>query len=189
MSQQKLLIHVIQALNRHHIEYMVTGSVASSLQGEPRSTHDLDIVVAVKREQSTALACAFPPPHYYLSTTAIEEAIANSSMFNLIDTVDGDKVDFWLLTQEPFDRSRFARKYAEDVFGTKIQVSAPEDTILAKLLWALKSGGSEKHYADALRVFEVQYGNLDLSYIKMWAVRLGVESMWLQLQNDAEIIE
>ena len=28
-------------------------------------------------------------------------------MFNLIDLKEGDKVDFWLLTNETFDKSRF----------------------------------------------------------------------------------
>jgi predicted nucleotidyltransferase len=46
MSQQELLRKVIEALGDARIEYMLTGSVVSSLQGEPRSTHDIDMVVA-----------------------------------------------------------------------------------------------------------------------------------------------
>jgi hypothetical protein len=34
---------------------MLTGSVVSSLQGEPRSTHDIDIVVAIKRPSAKKL--------------------------------------------------------------------------------------------------------------------------------------
>ena len=49
MSQQKLLKLVVETLDSAGIEYMLTGSVVSSLQGKPRSTHDIDIVVAVKR--------------------------------------------------------------------------------------------------------------------------------------------
>ena len=71
------------------------------------------------------------------------DAINRQGMFNLIDVTSGDKVDFWMLTNEPFDRSRFARKYAEEVWGMRITVSSPEDTILAKLRWAKLSGGSE----------------------------------------------
>jgi hypothetical protein len=39
MSQQELLKKAIQALDQAGIQYMITGSVVSSLQGEPRSTH------------------------------------------------------------------------------------------------------------------------------------------------------
>ena len=48
MSQQELLKKIIQALETSRIEYMITGSVASSLHGEPRSTYDIDVVVAIK---------------------------------------------------------------------------------------------------------------------------------------------
>jgi hypothetical protein len=94
MSQPKLLNHLLCVLNDNHIDYMVTGSIVSSLQGEPRATHD-----------------------------------------------------------------------EENVFGFKMNISKPEDTILAKLRWAKLSGGSEKQFTDAMRVYEIQYGILDLSYL------------------------
>ena len=46
MSQPELLKRVVQALDAAGIDYMVTGSIVSSLQGEPRATHDIDIVIA-----------------------------------------------------------------------------------------------------------------------------------------------
>ena len=48
MSQQELLKKVIQALDQAEIQYMITGSVVSSLQDEPRSTHDINMVIAVE---------------------------------------------------------------------------------------------------------------------------------------------
>lgn len=82
-------------------------------------------------------------------------------MFNLINLKEGDKVDFWILTDDPFDKSRFSRRITEEFMGIKLLVSTPEDTILAKLKWAKESGGSEKQFIDALRVYEVQYGKID----------------------------
>jgi predicted nucleotidyltransferase len=46
VSQLELLKHVVHQLEAAGIEYMISGSVASSLQGEPRASHDIDIVVA-----------------------------------------------------------------------------------------------------------------------------------------------
>jgi len=43
---------------------MLTGSIASSLQGEPRSTHDIDIVVNLPQSKANALAASFPPAAY-----------------------------------------------------------------------------------------------------------------------------
>lgn len=140
MSQQELLKKVITILEETGIPYMVTGSIASSLQGEPRASHDIDIVVDISREVILSLLEAFPSPHYYLSRESIESAIFHKKMFNLIDIQEGDKVDFWLLTRDPFDESRFARRYQEEILGMRLYLSSPEDTILAKLRWAKLSG-------------------------------------------------
>jgi len=187
MSQQELLKRVIHVLNELKIEYMATGSVASSLQGEPRATHDIDLVVAIEGTTAPKLSRAFLPPNFYLEERSILEAIENRGMFNLISVDTSDKVDFWILTDDPFDRSRFARRYLEEIMGTKIAVSSPEDTILQKLKWAKLSGGSEKHCTDALRVYEVQYPDLDLNYLQGWAERINVSAMLKKLQGEAEL--
>jgi len=186
MSQQELLKKVIRALDQAGITYMITGSVVSSLQGEPRSTHDIDMVVAIQKSVVKRFVEAFPPPDFYLDENSILNAIDRRSMFNLIDVNTGDKVDFWMLTDEPFDRSRFSRKVVEEFMGLKLHVSSPEDTILVKLRWAALSGGSEKQFTDALRVYEVQYGKLDIDYLEQWAKKLNVESLWKRLLDEAE---
>ena len=68
------------------------------------------------------------------------------------------------------------------------KISSPEDTILAKLKWAQLSGGSEKQFADALRVYEVQYGKLDLTYLADWAETLNVELALKRVQDTAQIL-
>ncbi|HUS73037.1 MAG TPA: hypothetical protein VMY06_08215 [Sedimentisphaerales bacterium] len=167
---------------------MITGSVASSLQGEPRSTHDIDMVIAVGKSKARELVEAFPPPDFYLDEHSIVDAINAHSMFNLIDLKTGDKVDFWILSNEDFDRSRFSRKISEEFMGIEMQVSSPEDTILAKLKWTKLSGGSEKHFTDALRVYEVQYGKLDIDYLQHWAEKLDVISLWKRIIDESETI-
>ncbi len=189
MLQPKLLNHLLCVLNDNHIDYMVTGSIVSSLQGEPRATHDIDIVINIPKSSIPALIKAFPPPQYYLAENSVKEAIDHKSMFNLLDTNEGDKIDFWILTDEPFDKSRFARKYEENVFGFKMKISKPEDTILAKLRWAKLSGGSEKQFTDALRVYEVQFGILDLNYLQNWVNQLQVNELWNKLIDEATPIK
>jgi hypothetical protein len=178
---------VVSTLDAAGIQYMVTGSIASSLQGEPRLTHDLDFVVAIAPGQVPALLQAFPAPEYYVSATAVDEALKINGMFNVLHVEEGDKVDFWILTSDPFDRSRFERRYEEVVFGISLKVSRPEDTILMKLRWSDMSGGSEKHFQDALHVYEVQAEYLDLAYMDRWAERLGVADDWNRLRDRAEL--
>lgn len=187
MSQSELLKSVVQVLESAKIDYMVTGSIASSLHGEPRLTHDIDIVAPIETGNIDVLLRAFQAPAFYLSAESIESALRNQSMFNLLDVFGGDKVDFWILTTEPFDRSRFSRRRRQTIDGKQIDVSSPEDTILAKLRWAELSGGSEKQFQDALRIYEVQHAALDLAYINLWADHLNVEPLWRRLQAEADV--
>ena len=187
MSQSELLSKVIVALDLAGAKHMLTGSHASSLQGEPRSTHDIDLVVDMTPAAARSLMQAFPPPNYYLDRQSIEDAIAQKSLFNLLDAAGGDKVDFWMLTDDPFDQSRFARRRAEDFNGQRIYVSTPEDTILMKLRWAQMSGGSEKQFGDARGVFETQHAKLDLTYIAHWASQLDTSELWERLKREARV--
>ena len=188
MSQQELLRQVVQTLDRLQIQCMLTGSLASSLQGEPRATHDVDLLVDLKSHDVTALLNAFNSPDLYLSQSAVNDAVRNRRMFNLLETTTGAKIDFWLLTSEPFDQSRFQRKRPLNVEGLVVDVSSPEDTILMKLKWAKASGGSEKQFGDAVSVFEVQSGRLDLTYIQHWVRELDVTELWQRLVDEAEPI-
>jgi hypothetical protein len=133
-----------------------------------------------------ALMAAFPAPDYYLDETAITEAIARKSQFNLVDVVGGDKVDFWLLTDDPFDQARFARRYIEVFEGQPLHVSRPEDTILMKLRWTNISGGSEKQFGDARSVFELQGESLDMPYMERWVKALDVAEIWERLKREAK---
>ena len=188
MLQPKLLTTVLSLLNDNNIDYMVTGSLVSSIQGEPRATHDVDILVNIGHSAIPFLIEAFTPPNYYISETAIDDAIRHKSMFNLLDTTEGDKVDFWILTDNPFDQSRFARKYEEKMLGLSMKISRPEDTILMKLHWANLSGGSDKHFTDALRVYEVQFEILDIGYIESWVEFLHVKDLWEKLKQESQPI-
>ncbi len=186
MSQHKLLKQVIKTLNQTGIQYMITGSVVSSLQGEPRSTNDIDMVIAIQKSVAKRLVEAFPPPDFYLDEESILDAIYRESMFNLIDLTSGDKVDFWILTNESFDHSRFSRRISEKFMGIEMKVLSPEDTILSKMKWTKLSGGSEKQFTDAVGVYEVQYGKLDVDYLEHWAEKLDVESLWKRITDESE---
>jgi hypothetical protein len=189
MSESGLLTRVAGVLDALGIPFMLSGSIVSSMQGEPRSTHDVDLVVDMSARQVDPLLAAFPPPDFYLSRDSMHEAIARKGMFNLLDVGEGDKVDFWLLTDDPFDQSRFARRRPDVVDGRPIPLSTPEDTILMKLKWARQSGKSERQFRDALGVYEVQSGALDLNYLDNWARQLGLLDDWNRLVSEAETLD
>lgn len=176
-------------LTRIGIDYMLTGSMASSLQGQPRSTHDVHIVVDLDAGQAAALVQTFAAPEFYVSEISVAEALQLRRMFNVMENATGEKVDFWLLTDEPFDRQRFERRQWDRVDDLELQVSRPEDTILGKLRWAELSGGSEKQFGDALHVYELQHKSLDLNYMGRWVEVLGVRELWNRLIREAKPLQ
>ncbi len=183
MSQQELLRQVTHALDCVGVEYFITGSWSSSLQGEPRSTHDLDLVVNIDVTVVDSLVALFSDEQFYLSSASVTDAIQNRSMFNLLDLHSGDKVDFWVLTEEPWDQERFRRREKADVFGIVVHVASAEDTILSKLRWSKMSGGSEKQMQDARGVFDVQRSQLDTAYIDQWAQNLDIQEEWAKIKT------
>jgi hypothetical protein len=186
MSQQDLLTEVTLALKQQGIEFLLTGSHASSLQGEARSTHDIDLLVRLTLDDVDSLSRIFPPDRFYLSKSAMQEAIRAGRMFNVLETTTGEKIDFWVLTDTAFDQSRFARRQKIQLPGLSLDVSSPEDTILMKLWWGRRSGGSEKQFQDVLRVYELQGEVLDQEYLQKWASELGVVELWQRVLREAE---
>jgi hypothetical protein len=185
VSQRELLKKTVEALERLGIEYMITSSIVSSIQGAPRSTHDIDIVVYLKESQVQPVLSTFPAPDYYVSEAAVAEAMTFDRMFNVLEISSGQKVDFWIYENEPFNQSRFARRRLTDYQGIKVRVSSPEDTILSKLVWDQMAGRTEKQFKDALHVYEVQMKNLDSSYLQDWANRLDIITSLERLKREA----
>ena len=189
MPQYRLLKDITDILNKNKIPYMLTGSIVSSLQGNPRSTHDIDIIIMADKKDIKKITHAFPEEEYYFNESTIKEAISNKSQFNIISTKEGDKIDFWMLTDSAFDKSRFSRRQKVEFSGFEIVISSPEDTILEKLYWSKLSGGSSKQYNDALRVYELQYGILNTDYIDYWSNKLEVAALFEKIKSEAEIVE
>lgn len=53
------------------IEYMITGSVAAMVYGEPRLTHDIDLVVAMPAGAIDRFAAQFPDEDFYCAPTEV----------------------------------------------------------------------------------------------------------------------
>lgn len=96
---------------------MLTGSLVSSAQGNPRSTHDIDVVVEIELYQAAQITAAFASDQYAFDEVAARNAIARRDMFQLTDFDSGDKIDFWTLQDDAFNKNAFARRYRETIAG------------------------------------------------------------------------
>ena len=122
---------------------MIAGSFASSHHGLPRATNDADIVVDPSPEALDALLAALAADGYYADARTAREALRARRLFNVIDPETAFKVDLIVRKERPFSREEFARRERRDLGGLAVSIATPEDTILSKLEWARKAGGSE----------------------------------------------
>ncbi len=183
MEQDELLRRVVEVLEEQAVTYMLVGSLASGVYGEPRLTNDIDIVVELRADQVARLCQAFPAPEYYLREKTAQEAIAATSQFNVIHPASGNKIDFIIARRDAWGRSQIGRRRREQILpGRAGYTAAPEDVILGKL-WYYEEGGSEKHLRDIAAMLQVSGDEIDIGYVDQWARQLGFTETWQTVVN------
>ncbi len=173
MSQTDFLRRLVERLDAAGIPYMLTGSLGSSFHGEPRSTHDLDVVIDPTPEQLESLLAGLEDDRYYVVPETAREALRERSTFNIIDLATGWKADLIVRRERPFSREEFARRRPVSLLGVESFVLSPEDAVLSKLEWA-RAGASERQLRDVLGILRAQGATLDQEYLRRWARELGV---------------
>ena len=175
-----MLIEVAALLERLGIPYLVGGSMASSILGEPRATVDVDLAIHIRSEQVDPLVAALEPD-FYVDAFAAREAVRRHASFNAIHQRTVLKVDFFVLGAGDFDAEQLERRRPaalSDQPEPRVWVSSPEDLILRKLAWYREGGGvSDRQWRDVLGVIKVQSERLDRAYLRRWAERLGLSDL------------
>ena len=179
--EEEAVSRLVRRLEALGIPYMIAGSLASSHHGLPRATNDADIVIDPSPEALDALLAALAADGYYADARTAREALRARRLFNVIDPETAFKVDLIVRKERPFSREEFARRERRDLGGLVVSMATPEDTILSKLEWARKAGGSERQLTDALGVLQVCGDGVDRAYVEKWAATLGVLDLWREL--------
>lgn len=186
MEPDELLEIAANVCDRLGLTYLVVGSTATIAYGEPRFTNDIDIALELPATLLEPFCDSFPAPDFYLSRDTVREAVRRGKQFNLIHPASGLKIDFMVLTQGDFDRSRVARRRELPVLeGRTVSFASPEDVILKKLVY-YQAGRSEKHLRDIAGVLRIQGEKIDRDYLTHWANELGVSEVWNQFLNLPE---
>lgn len=177
MSATEFLRTIATALDVAKIPFMLTGSMAAAYYGAGRATLDIDFVIDPTDAQLQLLVASLDAPSIYLSNEAATEALATRSMFNVIDTGSGWKVDLIIRKLRPFSETEFARRIPIEFDGVRLFVASAEDVILSKLEWA-KLGASARQIEDVAALLRMQSVDLDHAYLDRWIAALGLERQW-----------
>lgn len=172
------------------IQYLIGGSVASSMLGLSRTTMDVDIVSIITTNKVSDLYEGLKDK-YYIDKEMIFDAIEKRSSFNIIHIESMFKIDIFILKDREYDKESFFRKkidsFREGENYVDIFIYSPEDIILNKLEW-YKIGGeiSERQWNDVKGVIKVQDKNLDLDYLIKWSKELKVNDLLEKVLNEAK---
>ena len=176
----EFLVYVAELLEQMGIPYHVGGSVASSAHGMYRASADIDFVIDPTRDQVEALARALES-EFYISRSAMAEALSKRSTFNAIHDQTSFKIDFYIKGATPFDAEELRRSIKQavgDERGHTVLLKSPEDTVLRKLEWFRRGGEvSERQWLDVLSVLAAARGQLDHTYLERWSRELGIADL------------
>jgi hypothetical protein len=177
----QVALQVVDALEACGLSYLVGGSLASSLGGEPRTTLDVDMVVAMTEADVDALVAALGTA-FYADDLAIRRAVRRRSSVNLIHHASAIKVDLFIAGGSPLDEQQLERRRRVHVAENPdryLYVHTPEDILLQKLRWfRLGQEVSDRQWRDVLGILLVQGRTLDHEYVRRNAEVLGVADLW-----------
>lgn len=173
-------LHFVKPLNRMGYRFMVTGSVAAMLYGEPRMTNDVDLVLFLTPSASPGLAKLFPIEEFYCppeEVIRIEAERSAEGHFNLIHHATGFKADIYLAGNDSLRHWGLGHATTFSFGGESIPVAPPEYVIVRKLEY-FRAGGSQKHVRDIRAMLQISGDQIDLEILREKVAELGLQKIW-----------
>ena len=181
-----IAIRVGEILDAIGVRHTIGGSIAASFAGEPRSTIDIDFVVALGARHVVPLMAALVP-EFYVAEQALHRAVDTLGTANLIHQDSQIKVDLFVAGGTPLDDQQLARRQRVEIRpGQVIYIHPPEDILLQKLRWYRKGGGvSDRQWRDILAIVRTQGQRLELDYLAANAPALEVDRLLKRALEEA----
>jgi len=183
-SVEAVVGRALHALRAAEVPYMLVGSFASAFHGAPRTTQDIDVVIAPTLGSLQQLLKQFPETDYYVSRDAALQAYGAETLFNIVDFKTGWKIDFIIRKSRAYSIQEFDRRQEAELLGAKLYVAAAEDVILSKLEWA-KLSESERQIRDVAGILMTKGDALDQEYLHRWVRALDVGTQWKAAVSEA----
>lgn len=186
MPEASFFLVFTERFERINIPYMVSGSVASMIYGEPRLTFDVDIIAALQRDDIPALIDIFPSEEFYCpppEVLAVECARERRGHFNLIHHVSGFKADIYVSVNDPLHRWGLAHTRRMSVGKRSVIIAPPEYVIVRKLEY-YREGRSEKHIRDIESMIRVLGPTLDREMLHQLLLEQDLDAEWRRISPD-----
>lgn len=180
---------VADALEACRVRYLVGGSLASAVSGEPRSTLDVDLVVELTEKDIEPLVAALGAG-FHVDADSLRRAIREQSSANVIHHPTSTKVDLFIMGGSPIDAEQMNRRQRVQVSSEPdrwLYVHTPEDILLQKLRWyRMGNEVSDRQWRDILGIILVQGERLDQTYLQRGARALDVSALLQRATSEAQ---
>ncbi len=186
-SALEVALRLARIFDELGIAYLLGGSLASSLHGEPRSTQDVDFVAALSAGHVSSFIDRLGAD-FYVARERVEGAVASCGSFNVIHLATMFKADVFVLRDDRPSRSEMARRERYQLGdGRTLWVASAEDIVLQKLIWyRLGNQVSDRQWRDVLAVLKVRGRSLDFSYLETMAADLELGALLERARREAE---
>ncbi len=173
-------------LNQYKFRYFITGSVASIVYGDPRLTHDIDLVLNLKIGEVKNFTDAFSANLFYCPPADIIKAelkLKSNGHFNLIHHQTGFKADIYLTGEE--ELQMWAMKNAREIeFDGSIIFIAPPEYVIIKKLEFYREGNTQKHLIDIQGILANSKELIDFIFLKKEIDDRILNEYWEMIKND-----
>ena len=167
------------------VDWLIGGSLASSVHGEPRATQDVDIVIDLRRAQAKPLYEVLRRD-YYVDAEEMRAAVKTAASFNAVHFASATKVDFFVAGDDPFEAERLTHRQRVESPAGALYVDTAEHTLLRKLEWYRRGGEtSERQWRDVQAIVRIQDNRLDRDRLRFWAARLGVTDLLQRVLGES----
>lgn len=186
MPVPSLLRLFARGLNSAGVPYMVTGSVAAIVYGEPRMTNDVDIVIELQRGDIDRFIAEFPPAEYYCppaEVIGVEIARERRGHFVVIHYQSGLKADIYLSGDDPLHAWGIANTNNIEIDEDVIPM-APAEYVIVRKLEHYMEGGSEKHLRDIRSILKASSETLHHHGLERLVHERGLEAPWGEVISE-----
>jgi len=171
----------LEKLENARLSYFVTGSVASIFYGEPRLTHDIDLVLHLEKKDVEKFSKIFPLSDFYCPPEEVLQIEINRhpyGHFNLIHHNSGFKADIYLEGNEPLHKWAFQNRKRVELSNEMSLWLAPPEYVIIRKLEFYREGGSDKHLRDIRNMLPQIESQLDMTFLQAQLSIRGLEKHW-----------
>ncbi len=170
----------VTLLNQSRTSYMVTGALAAIVYGQPRMTHDVDLVIQLDKSYLSQFISLFPSEEFYCppeDVIRLEISRENRGHFNIIHHETGFKADFYPVGGESLSGWGMANRRKEIISGDTLWLAPPEYVIIRKLQY-YQEGKSSKHLTDIRNMLEISSDLIDHDILRKFIREYNLQDEW-----------